>query len=345
MRGWLFYSVMNRKELFLRAVALFRAGSDHDREAVALLYRALYESTACYRMRPAVAAWLGWAHKHGRGVPQDPYTALMWYRQAEHELCYNDPNSEWIKERIQRLEAQNPQPQPTPDEVHVRGLGRVRIKRGEKYSYRIKEDYAEVTIPERWIYDMAIVRVWNSLEEREEKRKRDNLPEVLDETLQRNYPLFQLRVERGRKEQFSHRKEDTRYTLIVPHSTRFEERITRETIIRHGLSLMKRAAEEYLPKRLKEISKRIGLDYSQCHITHCTKTLGCFYYEDRHIDLSMHLMKRTELQVDSVIIHELCHGVQPNHHNEFHYAVREYGGAEIAHADRHLFDKPVPIDI
>lgn len=335
----------NPKALFLEAVALFRADKRRDAEAVALLYRSLYESSGRYRMRPAVAAWLGWAHKNGRGVPQDHHTALMWYRQAERALRHNDPNREWIKERVQRLEAQNLQPQPTPDELRVWGLGRVKIKRSEKYSYRIKEDYAEVTIPHGAIYDMAVAWLWDELQKREESREESNLPEVLDETLQRDYPLFQLRLERGNGTTFSHRKEGTRYTIIAPRSIRFEERISRETIIRQGLNLMKSAAEEYLPRRLKAISERIGLGYSHCHISHGTATLGCFYYWNKRIDLSMHLMKRTPLQIDAVIAHELCHGVQQNHYNEFHYAVEQYGGAEIAHADRHLFDNPVPIDI
>ena len=336
---------MNRQDLFKRAIALFRADPKHDREAVALLHRALYESTACYRMQPAVAAWLGWAHKNGRGVPKDEFTALMWYRRAVEALRYKDPNEEWIKDRVQRLEARNPQPQPTPNEFYEWGLGRVVIKRGERYDHRLHDTFAEVTIPTGWGYDLAAIRLWNTLEEREEKRQKDNLPALLDESLKRDYPLFQLRLERGHGEHFSHRKAGSCYTLIVPHSTRFEERITRETIIRHGLRLMKMAAEEYLPKRLKEISERIGLGYSHCHISHGNKTLGSFYNKDKHIDLSFHLMKRTPIEVDAVIVHELCHGVEFNHDNEFHYAVQKYGGMAIYHADRHLYDHYTPIDI
>lgn len=336
---------MNRHDLFKRAIALFRADREHDREAIALLHRALYNSVSCYRMFPAVAAWLGWAHKNGRGVPKDEFTALMWYRRAVKELRYKDPNEEWIKDRVQRLEARNPQPQPTPNEVYEWGLGRVVIKQGEQYDYRLHDTYAEVTIPTGWSYDLAIVRLWSTLEEREAKREKDNLPTLLDESLKRDYPLFQLRIERGRGEQFGHRKTGTCYTLIVPRPTRFEERITRETIIRHGLRLMKMAAEEYLPKRLKELSERIGLGYTQCRISHGHKTLGSFYNQSKHIDLSYHLMKRTPIQVDAVIVHELCHGVEFNHDNAFYYAMERYGGAAIARADRHLYDQHVPTEI
>ncbi len=340
--GWLFFErTMNRHDLFKRAIALFRADREHDREAIALLHRAMHG----FRVSPAIPAWIGWAHKNGRGVPKDEFTALMWYRRAVKELRYKDPNEEWIKDRVQRLEARNPQPQPTPNEVYEWGLGRVIIKQGEQYEYRLHDTYAEVTIPTGWSYDLAIVRLWSTLEEREAKREKDNLPTRLDESLKRDYPLFQLRIERGRGEQFGHRKTDTCYTLIVPRSTRFEERITRETIIRHGLRLMKMAAEEYLPKRLKELSERVGLGYTQCRISHGHKTLGSFYNKSKQIDLSYHLMKRTPIQVDAVIVHELCHGVEFNHDNEFYYAMERYGGAAIARADRHLYDQHVPTEI
>lgn len=58
----------NSKALFLEAVALFRADKRRDTEAVALLYRSLYESSGRYRMRPAVAAWLGWAGRTRTGA-------------------------------------------------------------------------------------------------------------------------------------------------------------------------------------------------------------------------------------------------------------------------------------
>ncbi len=332
---------MHHNNLFLRAIALFRAGTEHDREAVSLLHQAM----CGFQVHPAIPAWIGWAHKNGRGVPKDAYTALMWYRRAVKALRYNDPNEAWIKERVQRLEAQNPQPQPTPDEVHEWGLGRVKIKRGKQYGYRLHDTYAEVTLTEVPMYDEALVRLWKLLEEREARREKDLLPALLDENLKRDYPLFELRIERGRGEPFSHRKEGIRYTLIMPHATRFEERITREAIIRHGLRLMKMAAEEYLPKRLKELSERVGLGYAHCHISHGNKTLGSFYYKSKNIDLSYHLLKRTPIQVDAVIIHELCHGVEFNHYNEFHYTMERYGGAAIVHADRHLYDHHVPTEI
>lgn len=335
----------NPYTLFQQAVALFQSDTSRDCEAVALLHRSLYESYFRYQLRPEVAAWLGWAHNNGRGVPKDGYTALLWYRMAVKALRYQDPNEGWIKERMQRLEAQNPQPQNTPNEVHAWGLGRVKIRQGKRYSYRIKEGYAEVIIPHGSCYDMAVVWLWNALQEREESRKDSHLPEVLDETLRRDYPLFQLRLERGNGTTFSHRREGTCYTIIAPRTICFEERISREEIIRHGLCLMKSAAEEYLPKRLQELAERTGLSYSDCHISHGNATLGSFYANDKHINLSMHLMKRTPIQIDAVIIHELCHGVEFNHYNEFHYAVERYGGKEIAHADQHLFDHPTPIDI
>ena len=337
----------NPKSYFQRAVDLFRADKTHDSEAVALLYRSLYESIYRFQMRPVVAAWLGWAHNNGRGVVQDSYTALKWYRLAVLGLRYKDPDGEWIKTLADNLEAEKPQPQPTPDEMRVWGIGRVKIMRGGVYSCRIQEDYAEVTIDKERPYDMAVAWLWNDLQVREQKRAecQSHLPEVLDETLSRDYPLFQLRLERGGDNTFSYRREGMRYTIIAPSTIRFEERISREAIIRYGLKLMKLAAEEYLPQRLKTISERIGLGYSYCHISRGTSTLGCFYPEDKHIDLSMHLMKCTPLQVDAVIVHELCHGVESNHYNEFYYAVERYGGAKILHTDQHLYDDPVPIDI
>ena len=338
----------NSKSYFQQAVDLFRVDNTHDSEAVALLYRSLYESAYRYSMRPIVAAWLGWAHRNGRGVPQDSYTALMWSRLAVSVLRNNsDPNVEWIKNLADSLESENPQPQPTPDQMYVWGLGLVKIKRGETYRYRIRETYAEVTNEKGRPYDMAVAWLWSDLQGREIEREssRSHLPEVLDETFCRDYPLFQLRLERGSGNAFSYRREGVRYTIIAPRTIRFEDCLSRELIINYGLKLMKLAAEEYLPQRLKAISERIGLGYSSCRISRSRNIIGRFYCRDKSIDLSMHLMKYSSLKIDSVIVHELCHGVEPNHNNEFYYAMERYGGAEILHADLHIGDEFVPFDV
>lgn len=326
--------------LFDHAVTLFREGG-HDREAIAALHQSLYNSCYAISMRSGVAAWLGWAHQTGRGVPQDHYTALQWYRLAAKRAS---KTTSWIEENLRKLEALNPTPKPTPEVVEEHGLGRVMIRRGESYKYRLKGNCAEVTITPDSPYDKAVALLWCEVEKREEARRKSNLPEVLDETLRRDYPLFELRLARGTGSSYGYHKGGIRYTILAPRTARFEERLTREEIIRQGLRLMQLAAEEYLPKRLKELSESIGLGYSRCQISHGTKTLGSFN-QDKRIKLSFHLMKRTPIEIDAVIVHELCHGVEFNHDNEFHYAVQKYGGMAIYHADRHLYDHYTPIDI
>ena len=67
--------------------------------------------------------------------------------------------------------------------------------------------------------------------------------------------------------------------------------------------------------------------------------------QGRDIDLSLHLMKYPALQADSVVVHELCHLVEPNHYNEFYYAIEKYGGPRMLRADYDIGDTTVPPDI
>lgn len=300
-------------------------------EAAACFRRAIVflSGTRDIEVAAAAASRLGLLHCEGLGMPKDLHTALQWNRLVASWR----PRCEVTRDNIAYLEELAPRPQPRPETVEEPGLGRVIIKRARTRCRvgKFRENALEAYVPPDLPYDYAVVEAWDHILNR---LLFCTLPEVLDEQVKRDYPLFQWRIERGAGRSYGYRKEGTRYTIITPSDVRFDESITRALILDRGLDLMQMAAEEYLPRRLGEISERTGIPYASCRIKRFEKsTLGVCYCDRKEICLACDLMKYQPLEIDALIVHELCHILHPNHSKKFYEAVRRYGGDEIAAAD------------
>ena len=80
---------------------------------------------------------------------------------------------------------------------------------------------------------------------------------------------------------------------------------------------LKKEAEEYLPGRLKFLSKQTGLNYTSLKIV-SLKTYWGLCMDDNTIKLNAHLMRIPDDLADYVIFHELAHIKEKNHSKKFY---------------------------
>lgn len=76
------------------------------------------------------------------------------------------------------------------------------------------------------------------------------------------------------------------------------------------LKLCRNEAYEYLKPKVDHYAKLIGVDYSRLEINDGRRTWGMFHDIDKSIILSRRLMLMSEFIIDSIIVHELAHGLE-----------------------------------
>lgn len=306
-------------------------------EALALLRRA-----SCYGLinRYSAMAWLAYYHEMGLGTRRDPYTATLWY-EASLRMCCKSARDGWAGQRLRNLQEQNPEPLRAPTTIVDPYIGRVEIAPStdaNKLAPRFYDHYIKALYYHKSPYDNAIVSVWETLNERDKRRKDDHLPEIIDENFCRDYDHFQLRIARNRTDSYDYTRSGECYTLLLPRSADCRHKLTREAIIRHSMRLMDDAALRYLTQRTAAISASSGLKYSKVEIRRAINPLGQFIIPSRRVEYSMHAIKYPHIYIDSLIYHELCHSVRCDHSSAFYDAVKQYGGEAIYRADQRIFD-------
>ncbi len=88
------------------------------------------------------------------------------------------------------------------------------------------------------------------------------------------------------------------------------------------LSLLKKSASDYIPRRTAEIAEEMNLKYSSVLINRATTHWGSCTADRLHF--SCYLMLADKETVDYVIAHELAHTVHHNHSNKFWNEVQKY---------------------
>ncbi len=113
-------------------------------------------------------------------------------------------------------------------------------------------------------------------------------------------------------------------TIDYTKSEDFAKRVL-PNVIEHFLKL---EAERKLHNRLKELSLQLNLTYSSSKIfvprrvkkpvrSHSI-TFGAYYPLSKEIKLNAFLMLLPDEQIDTILIHELCHIVHQNHRKAFY---------------------------
>ncbi len=87
----------------------------------------------------------------------------------------------------------------------------------------------------------------------------------------------------------------------------------------------KTRAKEYFDSKLDEASGVMKVKFSKLHLSSGVRRWGSYSPSSGTISLSWRLIMAPKEVIDYVIIHELCHIIQPNHSKKF--------WAEVAHFD------------
>lgn len=109
-----------------------------------------------------------------------------------------------------------------------------------------------------------------------------------------------------------------------------------QQIINKGITeALRREAKEYIPQRVEEIARRIGLEYRSVSVRATRSKWGsCSSRND--LSMSVYLMLLPDHLIDFIIIHELCHTVHRNHSAAFHALVDHHVGGREKELNREL---------
>lgn len=109
-----------------------------------------------------------------------------------------------------------------------------------------------------------------------------------------------------------------------------------QQIINKGVTeALRREAKEYIPQRVEEIARRIGLEYRSVSVRATRSKWGsCSSRND--LSMSVYLMLLPDHLIDFIIIHELCHTVHRNHSAAFHALVDHHVGGHEKELNREL---------
>ena len=89
-------------------------------------------------------------------------------------------------------------------------------------------------------------------------------------------------------------------------------------------SLLKNTSKDILDKRLKEISNSININYTSYKIRYMTTRWGSCISNNKTLNFNTKIAMLPLKVIDSIIIHELCHIIEPNHKKEFWNLVYKY---------------------
>lgn len=311
------YNYLCRKE-YDRAIHIFRK-----------------EAFRCHSLN--AVAYLGYCHEMGYGAPRDPYTAMLWYRRAVEEGGEKWVQS-WVGERLRAIESSNPYPVVSyPVRIFDWRIGEIVISPGKGFcSLNFKDGKLLVSGSVAEPYDGVMSEIIERVEQMEQGSGAMGLTAPLDENYRLDCDHFHLRIERGRGSEYGYRVEGQNCVITAPQDVVFSHFAVRKTIVNYMRRVVKIAAENYLLRRIKELSERIGLGYNSCEVKWLSKSYGEYWIKERAIKLNARIVLLSSIEIDSVIVHELCHQISPRHDRKFYDAMLRYGGNELCQADSRL---------
>ncbi len=205
-------------------------------------------------------------------------------------------------------------------EIFIEDIGKIVFKksdRARRMSIRMKP-FADitVTVPNNVTYDKAqqfVISKQNWIKKhlvtmsKQEQKMTIFTPDVSFKTCKHI-----LKMEKWDINKISFRVENGIINVKYPQNIdATNERV--QELTRKGIeSALRIEAVEYLPVRIRYLSKKLGFKYRGVELN-SLKTRWGACSRDNYISLNVHLMRLPSRLIDYVIIHELCHTKYKNH--------------------------------
>lgn len=99
--------------------------------------------------------------------------------------------------------------------------------------------------------------------------------------------------------------------------------------------VMKNEAQKFLPDKIRLWAATIGVDFTKIDFRNMKSQWGSCSTHGR-ICLNIHIVRLPDRLIDFVIIHELCHIIEPNHSPAFHALVNKYVDGKEAQYEKEI---------
>ena len=129
-------------------------------------------------------------------------------------------------------------------------------------------------------------------------------------------------------------------TLHFPHDTNLEYISNQEAILSKVHDLFFERAQAVIPKRLKEITTRMGHPEKTCKIVKKLRGAYATNYTDKNlIEVKAGCIQLPIDSLDSLLIHEITHDYVLDHGSIFYHKMEELGSKHLYDLDHRLFEE------
>lgn len=306
----------HRKE-YAQAIECFEAGT------------AFGGSSKCLLM-------LGKCYENGWGVGVDLSLAKDYYKVAliHYEAWYSHDCEEvsWLREKIYELKHL---PDVNEQRKYIASVGWVTVKRAKVKEWTIKfnEEGTIVSIAQ----SIPFCRGFNVADfqtaQQNPRWTCDGQTRFYDGyTL--NTDFFNLTVKRGTKPSFEGSVNGKDCIVEFPLDADLNYLFVQETIMNNVRVLLKKRAEVVFPKKLREISEKLGVPFGKCKVyTRLTRAWAWYDSKTKEVGFSLSAIQLPEENFESLCIHELTHSFTRGHDSAFWNKFKELAGEDLYKLD------------
>lgn len=151
---------------------------------------------------------------------------------------------------------------------------------------------------------------------RQIEKEKKNQKKIFDENTEFKTKYHSLNIKRHALNSYKYRIKDGLLEFYCPFNCDIKSASSQEAINKSIIETLRFESKNYLPEKVKELSKIHNLNYKKVFIKNLKSRWGSCSSEN-NINLNLHLMRLPEKLIYYVILHELAHTKEKNHGKGF----------------------------